>query len=63
MTDKQIRQVKEQLSERGLTFERMYRAFEGDIRVIARSTSHGIQFRYTVEFENDYPKIRDMQLV
>ena len=35
MTEKQIKQVKAQLPE-GETLNRMYRSYEGDIRVISR---------------------------
>ena len=57
MTYKQISQIKEQPPE-GETLNRMYRAIEGDIRVISRD-SHGNEYRYTVFFdENDNVTIK-----
>ena len=52
MTARQIEQVRAQLPE-GETLNRMYRAIEGDVRVISRDKS-GNEYRYTVRFdEND----------
>ena len=51
MTEKHINQIKAQLPE-GEKIERMYRAFEGDIRVISRDKA-GIERRYTVRFDAD----------
>ena len=51
MTEKQIKQVSAQLPE-GEQIDRMYRAFEGDIRVISRDKA-GIERRYTVRFDAD----------
>ena len=51
MTARQIEQIKAQLPE-GETLNRMYRAIEGDIRVISRDTQ-GNEYRYTVRFDKD----------
>lgn len=51
MTDKQIKQIQAQLSK-GETIDRMYRAFEGDIRVISRDRN-GRETRYTVRFDSN----------
>jgi len=59
MTDKQLNQIVEQLPE-GENITRMYRAFEGDFRVITKSAADGIEKRYTVEVENGYPKLKLM---
>ena len=61
MTEKQIRQIKEQLPK-GSRYLCSYRAFEGDIRVIAKNPDKKTESRYTVkwDFENDYPKIELM---
>lgn len=56
MTDKQISQVREQLPE-GAQILRMYRAFEGDLRVIAKPQGLDTEVRYTVRFKDDYPHI------
>ena len=45
MTEKQIKQVKAQLPE-GETLNRMYRSYEGDIRVISRDRK-GNEHRYS----------------
>ena len=45
MTDKHIRQIESQLPA-GEKIERMYKAFEGDIRVITRD-GNGNEIRYT----------------
>lgn len=60
MTDNQLTQINEQLEERGMVVKKLYRAFEGDIRVIACFTSHGTEFRFTVKLEGDYPKLKEM---
>jgi len=60
MTDIQEVQINEQLEERGLYLKRIYRSFEGDIRVIASFSSHGYEFRYTVDFDGDYPKLKEV---
>ena len=51
MTDKQMKQIKTQLPE-GERFDRVYRAFEGPIRVISK-TADGRETRYTVSFDAD----------
>ncbi len=57
MTSKQIDQIKKQLPE-GEALNRMYRAIEGDIRVISRDRN-GNEYRYTVLFdENDNVTIK-----
>ena len=57
MTARQIEQVRAQLPE-GETLNRMYRAIEGDVRVISRDKS-GNEYRYTVRFdENDNVTIK-----
>ena len=49
MTDKQIRQIKDQLPA-GEHIDRMYRALEGDLRVIT-GDRNGRETRYTVRFD------------
>ena len=52
MTDRQIKQVEQQLPE-GEKLSRMYSAFEGGIRVISIDKA-GIERRYNAKFdEND----------
>ncbi len=51
MTEKQIKQIRSQLPE-GEHIDRMYRAFEGDIRVITKDRN-GHETRYTVRFDAD----------
>ena len=51
MTEKHINQIKAQLPE-GEKIERMYRAFEGDIRVITKDRT-GRETRYTVHHDTD----------
>ena len=46
MTEKHIRLIESQLPE-GERIDRMYRAFEGDIRVITRDAA-GRETRYTI---------------
>lgn len=52
MTEKQIEQIYAQLSP-GEVINRIYHAFEGDIRVITRSNGGTQEKRYTVVFEED----------
>ena len=51
MTDKHIKQIESQLPA-GEKIERMYKAFEGDIRVITRNGS-GNEIRYTCILDKD----------
>ena len=51
MTEKQIKQVKAQLPE-GETLNRMYRSYEGDLRVISRDRK-GNEHRYTTRLNAD----------
>ena len=51
MTNKQIKQIEAQLPQ-GERIDRMYRAFEGGIRVISRD-KRGNEYRYTVHFDRD----------
>ena len=51
MTDKHIKQIESQLPA-GEQIERMYRAFEGDIRVITRDRN-GCEIRYTCILDKD----------
>lgn len=51
MTEKQIKQIRSQLPE-GEHIDRMYRAFEGDIRVITKDRNRR-ETRYTVRFDAD----------
>ncbi len=51
MTRKQLQQIQEQLPA-GETIDRMYQAFEGDIRVITRD-ENGCEIRYTTRFDAD----------
>lgn len=51
MTEKQMKQIEAQLPA-GEKINRAYRAMEGDVRVITRSTE-GREIRYTVVFDKD----------
>ena len=51
MTEKQIKQIKDQLPA-GEYLDRMYNAFEGGIRAISRGWN-GAEFRYRVSFDAD----------
>ena len=51
MTRKQIQQIKDQLPA-GETIDRMYQAYEGDIRVITKD-ENGYEIRYTTRFDAD----------
>ena len=52
MTEKQIKQIKDQLPE-GQRLDRAYSAFEGGIRVVSKDRN-GREYRYEVHFdEND----------
>ena len=51
MTEKQLKQIKNQLPE-GEKFARAYTAFEGGIRVITKNTD-GYEIRYNVSFDSD----------
>ena len=51
MTQKQLQEIKDQLPA-GETFDRAYRAFEGDLRVITKD-AHGCETRYRVIFNAD----------
>ncbi len=51
MTNKQIEQVKAQLPQ-GEKLDRMYAAYEGDIRVISKDST-GRETRYTTHFDSD----------
>ena len=51
MTQKQIQQIKEQLPA-DEKIDRMYQAFEGDIRVITKDES-GYEKLYTTRFDED----------
>ena len=51
MTDKHIKQIESQLPV-GEKIERMYKAFEGDIRVITKDKS-GMETRYTCILDKD----------
>ena len=51
MTEKQIKQIEKQLPQ-GEKIDRMYKAFEGGIRVITKNTD-GWEIRYKVHFEAD----------
>ena len=61
MTDRNMKQIQEQLPKDSRIL-RSYRAFEGDIRVIAKHPNESFETRYTIkwDFENDYPKIELM---
>ena len=51
MTNNQIKQIEAQLPE-GEHIDRMYRAMEGDLRVITKDRD-GFETRYTVSFDAD----------
>lgn len=51
MTEKQIKQVKNQIPE-GERLDRMYSAFEGGIRAISKDRN-GCEKRYAVSFDAD----------
>lgn len=58
MTDQHVEQIKQQIPE-GETIVKMYKAFEGDYRVITQSPN-GFENRYTVVWipETNEVKIR-----
>ena len=60
MTEKHINQIKSQLPP-DETIDRMYRAYEGDIRVITKDNT-GKEYRYTVIYNaaDDTVKIERM---
>ena len=60
MTEKHINQIKSQLSA-DETIDRMYRAYEGDIRVITKDGT-GKEYRYTIIYNasDDTVKIERM---
>jgi len=51
MTEKQIKQIEKQLPQ-GEKIDRMYKAFEGGIRVITKNAD-GCEIRYNVSFDAD----------
>lgn len=51
MTERHIKQIKEQLPE-GEKITKMYKAFEGDFRVIT-TNSYGKETRYTCELDKE----------
>ncbi len=51
MTERQIEQIKAQLPE-GESIERMYLAYEGDIRVITKDQD-GSETRYTTHMDSN----------
>ena len=59
MSNKQLFEVQAQLPE-GTRITKVYRAFEGDIRVIVLHPGDVLETRYTVTFEGDYPRIHLM---
>jgi outer membrane usher protein FimD/PapC len=50
MTEKQIKQIENQIPK-GEQIDRMYRAFEGDIRVITKNAD-GRETRYSLSFDS-----------
>ncbi len=52
MTDKNIKQIESQLPD-GESINRMYKAYEGDIRVITKDRSKN-EHRYTVVFDSEF---------
>lgn len=52
MTDKNIKQIESQLPD-GERINRMYKAYEGDIRVITQDRSKN-EHRYTVVFDREF---------
>jgi hypothetical protein len=59
MNSLQISQIESQLPEMTRIL-RTYRAFEGDIRVIVKLPDNQFETRYTVKFEDNYPRIELM---
>lgn len=51
MTEKQIKQIENQLPQ-GEKIDRMYTAFEGGIRAITKN-ANGCEIRYNVSFDAD----------
>jgi CRP-like cAMP-binding protein len=51
MTEKQIKQIENQLPQ-GEKIDRMYSAFEGEIRVITKNAD-GCEIRYSASFDAD----------
>ena len=60
MTDIQEVQINEQLEELGLYLKKISRTFEGELRVIASFSSHGYEFKYVVDYDGDYPKLKEV---
>ena len=54
MTEQQWAQVKAQLPE-GAEILRVYRAIEGDLRVITREPGKPFEVRYTIRWDGDTP--------
>jgi len=50
MTEKQIKQIENKIPK-GEQIDRMYRAFEGDIRVITKNAD-GCETRYSLSFDS-----------
>jgi len=59
MNSMQMKQIKEQLPEKALIL-RMYKAFEGDLRVIVKLPENEYETRYSVKYEDDYPHVEYM---
>ena len=56
----QMEKILEQLP-RGTQILRSYVSFEGDTMVIVKLPGETFERRYTVEFADGYPKIREMR--
>ena len=56
----QMEKILEQLPK-GTQVLRSYVSFEGDTRVIVKLPGETFERRYTVEFTDGYPKIKEMR--
>lgn len=54
MTEKQMAEIRRQLPE-GAEILRVYRAMEGDLRVITREPGKPFEVRYTIQWDGDIP--------
>ena len=54
MTEKQMAEIRRQLPE-GAEILRVYRAMEGDMRVITREPGKPFEVRYTIRWDGETP--------
>ena len=56
MNDIQMEQIKDQLPEMAQILH-MYKAFEGDLRVIVKLPGNEFETRYSIKYEDNYPRV------